>query len=386
MTTPNSAIVALIILAAWPIYGLSRAPSAQVTEGPSTSTKAPGTQNAELSLERSPLEVLLPYVGPDGTEKNLPVGPLAYDQKSTIRSIQEPAFQFRYNRPESLTLLDDTMHRYLKNRERDPSGLDKLTLLYARFDAFYFQDYQIRENAGFASAPIEKWRSLRPQSRFPQVVRAMMLMNRAFAASTGRPGVGSSMANTDDPNELLEQMVTELDKLGPTPGDAQPDILRIRARAMLGASDAELLKLIDEASRRNPSTLELYGMGALSVMSTTDDPAGYLETIARLAAERTPEEGKNAYYARTYWWVLTWIGIPNVRDFKVDWERFADGSREIVDRYPVQWNIQHLAAIACAGGAKDPARALINGAKGRPISSAWGQITYFQRCRDWTRN
>jgi hypothetical protein len=89
--------------------------------------------------------------------------------------------------------------------------------------------------------PIEHWRSLRPASPFPHVVRAMMLMNRALTAYSSQPGASSDLANTDDPKALLEEMIAGLDRLGPTPGDAQPDVLRLRARAMLGASDVELL-------------------------------------------------------------------------------------------------------------------------------------------------
>ncbi len=385
MTAFHKGIVAFIAcLAAWPILSLARSPSVQEA-APRVADPADSRprSSADLELEPSPLDILLPYVGPQGAPGIKRIGPPEYDELKTRRAIQKAAVQLRYNRPEALTLLDDAMSGYLERRELTLSGIDKLSVIYARLDALHSQDYQIRQNAEFAMTTIEKWRSLRPQSPFPRVVKAMMLMNRAHAAFTAQPGDSSDLANTDDPKALLGELIAELDRLGPTPGDSQPDILKIRARAMLGASDADLLTMIDEASRRNPLSLGIYGSGALSILSSTDDPAGFLETIARLAAERTPSEGKDSYYVRTYWYVLGWIGNPAVRELKVDWQRFAAGSREIVSRYPVQWNIQNLAAIACTGGARDATRMLIGDVKGRPITSAWGQLQYFQHCRDW---
>jgi hypothetical protein len=384
MAFRNTNVIAIVAcLTAFQMSSSARSQSGLEGARPADEPAGSRLQNAEFELEKSPLDVLLPYVGPKGAADTVHLGPVQHDELAARRAIQEAAVQLRYNRPEALALLDDTMDRYRANWELTLSGVDKLGVLYARLDAFHFRDYQFKQNSEFAMVPIERWRSLRPTSPFPHVVRAMMLMNRALTAYSSQPGASSDQANTDDPKALLEEMIAGLDRLGPTPGDAQADILRLRARAMLGATDVELLTLIDEASRRNPLALNIYGMGALSLLSVSEDPAGFLETVARLAAERTPTEGKDTYYVRTYWFVLGWIGNQAVRDLKIDWQRFATGSEEIVRRFPIQWNIQYLAAIACTGGAKDATRSLISNVKGRPITGAWGQIQYFHTCRDW---
>lgn len=378
MSILHKCVVAVALSSTWPV-GCAAQASPPGTSARRTEVLRVGA-NAEP--EKSPLDALIPHIGPRDADSAAP-GPAQYDEIQTRRAIQDAAFLLMANRPETLTKLDDIMAAYLMSGERSESGLDKLSILYARLDGFHFRSYRMKENAEIALGAIAKWQALRPDSPFPRVLKAMMLLNRADAAFAGSTPATVYALDADQPTTLAQNVIDELDRMGPSPGDAQPDIVRIRARALLGASSQELLELVEAASRRNPSSVALYGMGALAMVTNARSPGLYLERVARLAADRTRSEGSNVYYVRTYWSVLSWFDIGSVRGMKIDWRRFAEGSRELVRRYPVQWNIQHLAAIACTGRSKTAARQLIAGVSGRPLPSAWGQVEHLDRCRTW---
>ena len=123
------------------------------------------------------------------------------------------------------------------------------------------------------------------------------------------------------------------------------------------------------------------------IASSSDQPLVDLDAVALLASFRGSAEGPSAFYARTYWGIGNLIvGTQNLRSLKVDWKRFTDGAREVIEKYPVQWNIQSFAALFCFAGEAKTASEFFKLVEGRPVRHAWGSIDVHDKCRDWAND
>ena len=94
--------------------------------------------------------------------------------------------------------------------------------------------------------------------------------------------------------------------------------------------------------------------------------------------------GSDENYARLYLHISHHLGgLQTARDLAIDWARMRKGIAEIVDSYPVQWNIQNFAALTCAVGDAATTLSLMAKVRGRPVRQAWGQLEYFDKCKQW---
>ena len=130
--------------------------------------------------------------------------------------------------------------------------------------------------------------------------------------------------------------------------------------------------------------MQIYVSAIVNMVPLSKQPIDDVESIAVLAAVRGNAQGKSAFYARTYWAAINMVfGAGAVPALKIDWQRFAEGAREVSARYPVQWNIQHFAALACFGRDAAVTSEFFKSIEGRPLRQAWGDIAVHDRCRDW---
>jgi len=253
----------------------------------------------------------------------------------------------------------------------------KLEIVYNRFQRVISEvhptDFSYIRSLGNV---IEHWSSLDPKSPTPHIVMAQLLRNHAYAALRGGDWeVG--LKRLADARLYLQRWKDV--------ASADPHWYELTIETLDEAAPIkDIVDLVDEASRREPSYYSAYFAAARAIATRSERPAAHLEALARLAYDRTWQSEASAVYARIYWVVLSELVDPQgVTDLAIDWERMSTGIADVVAQYPDQWNVQNFAVLMCASHQQDTTRRLLAGMKGRPLLKAWGQVEYFNYCKTW---
>lgn len=346
---------------------------------------------AETSeLEPSPLDRLLPYLereGGIGIEKPGLRKPVHDELEERTRIGIEAVNLFSFGK-ENLDQLDELMEGYRRSGERTASGV---TMLSTAYRGFFRESRQILSDEQYHArqlAKLDEWGARKPQSVTPKMLRAIALREFAYATLNEKSFVHKAR-NRKLFRERLKPLVAYLRDIKPAVErqDAYWYVLMLEARSAQDATTSELFSLLDEGSNAFPNEIDIYLAAAEGIASVSNNLFDDMESVAVLATFRAKDHGKSAYYARTYWGILNLIaGVQNLHNLKIDWHRFAEGAREVIAKYPVQWNIQHFAAFLCFGGEAKVASELFKSVKGRPIVHAWGDIAVHDRCREWVND
>ncbi len=344
-------------------------------------------QDKDYQLEQSPLDRILPYIEREaglGIEKPKDFEP-PYDESEERLRIGVEATQMFNIDERPLSEFGELMDGYRKSKERTRSGISKLGVVYQRF---FDQSRRILADEDYHNQRLKKiadWQQQQPEALTPKMMKAVALREFAFATLTD-----SSLVARDKNRKLflqrldpLESYLNEIkDKVATQ--DSHWYVMMLEVRGAKRAKSAELFSLLDEASKAFPDEMDVY-IGALeSIARSASNPLDDLDNVAMLASVRGESEGKSAFYARSYWYIINRVvGASRAPALNIDWARFAEGAREVIAKYPVQWNIQHFAAFLCFGGEAEQAHELFKSVEGRPIRQAWGDIAVHDKCRDW---
>lgn len=333
-------------------------------------------------LETSPLDRLLPYVGPEGGAgpDGVPAGVALYDEfNERMRIRNEVASLFIMRHQRDLAKLEAMLEGYRHNGELTGAGNSKLHIAYEHFNVALSTPLQTFE---YALGTVEEWLRQFPSSISARIVRGSLLRNRAtiaFASSFPR-----GAKDVPSPDRLVAEALAQLERDRDIASqDPLWHQLVMELKAESGASVAEILALVDAASRQFAKDPEIYKAAGRAVAAVSDDPARDVEAVAILAASRGESD---AHYAGVYRSVVYGLGgLHTVKDLTIDWARLRKGMAELIERYPVQWNIQDFAAISCAGGDAATTRSLLGKVRGRPVRQAWQQLEFYDQCLQWSR-
>lgn len=331
-------------------------------------------------LETSPLDRLLPQVGPDGGPSTIPDASAVaqYDEfteRMRIRSLVDNLFVV--GDAADLAQLEATLDGYRESGELTRAGFSRLNVAYEYFDRSI---NRTGPTDRYALGIVAKWLQLHPQSVSARVARGILLRNTAHSAFTNmNPGASNE---AQDPLKLVD---AALDQLYADRSIAEVDPnwhqLVMELEAERGASVAKILELLDAAARVFPKNTDIYKAAARAVAAVSSEPARDIEAVGVLAVARG---GSDENYARLYLHISYHLGgVQAARELAIDWARMRTGIAEIVDRYPEQWNIQHFAALTCGVGDAATTLSLMAKVRGRPSRQAWGQLEYFDKCKEW---
>jgi hypothetical protein len=107
-----------------------------------------------------------------------------------------------------------------------------------------------------------------------------------------------------------------------------------------------------------------------------------IERFAEAAVARTRSIEGESMYARIYWYASQ-AEFANDLFFKsfARWDRVNAGFKDILARYPDDWNLNHYAKFAClAGDAKTTAKLLAR--IHDPLPQAWQPEGLFRKCAE----
>jgi len=126
----------------------------------------------------------------------------------------------------------------------------------------------------------------------------------------------------------------------------------------------------------------------LEVNRYPENKKNHEEEIDRLALNAlndTNNKFRRGMYARIYWYVLSRSSLnkPLFKKSTVNWKQMKTSFKDIIQQYPVQWNINNFARFACLAGDPVTTFKLINQIKGEANMLAWQEQSFFERCKAW---
>jgi hypothetical protein len=143
-----------------------------------------------------------------------------------------------------------------------------------------------------------------------------------------------------------------------------------------GAEKADFKRLLDEATLREPDYHYLYFSAFRYFRPQWYGSDAEVDEIARYAVTRTTRTEGLGMYARFYWFALD-CDCP-IRGL-VDWPTMKAAMRDVMARYPSDWNAANFARISCHMLDPDEAASWFARVKG-DYSEAWSNKDELRSC------
>jgi len=237
-------------------------------------------------LEKSPLDRLLPYIGPQGHEPGGAAAVPEYDETIERSRIANSADRLLKPEDQQLKELENMLETYRQSGERTGAGLFKLVVASRRFDGGHYSNWRQMTVMDYYLTALDQWARVVPGSKFVGPIKAMMLVNKAHVAMSA-PYPDDKLKTPPDPMSFLKeaQDVLLADKAG---RELNPvwHYMMIKVRAGQGASTNEILLLLDEGSNRFPLVLDIYTGAAEAILASSQTPVRDVAAIAHLAGIR----------------------------------------------------------------------------------------------------
>lgn len=313
------------------------------------------------------------------------------DARDNLRAVVSHNLRIRY-----YAMLETIATAYRGDDARSASGLANLALFYLRMHDTVRQDLYLDDDVlASLPSPAGKWDILEqmfdawalqyPGSTTPEIGRLIGRYERAKAlGSHGWHNANPGMTDRSAP-ELLRDLREALDLqkswLSPDPHWYW---LRIQTGILLDEDPATLLAVITDALQTHPNYYQNAFIAFEYLVPAHDTGFRHVEAWAAQAVDLTGGIEGDALYARIYWYALQSTGDFEVfTDSGIDWTRFKHGMKQVLDRYPDNWNINNFAFFACLRGDQDETRRLMERMNGLPIRRAWRMQENFHMCREF---
>jgi hypothetical protein len=265
---------------------------------------------------------------------------------------------------------------YRLTRARTGSGSWKLSILHGRILAELGSpgDGQCSDRS---SAFFRGWLAKSPDEPAAIISHAAVVENYAwcirgggYAREVGRPALDAFADKVAEARRLLDEHRAT--------ASVDPHFYAVMERIYIdqAAGKAEFKRLLDEATAREPDYHYLYYDAYRYFQPQWYGSSAEIDQIARYAAERTSSSEGLGMYAR-YYWFATDCNCPI--EGSIDWPLMKRAMRDVMERYPTNWNAANFARISCTMG--DPDEAAIWFARDTGDHSvAWSDYNAMLQC------
>jgi hypothetical protein len=270
---------------------------------------------------------------------------------------------------------------FLTQQSRTPGGQWKLTWFYTGFS----NSMPIEPATGcrnnlqsFASG----WAKAFPREPAPPIIEANSLVNYG-ACMRGEEAAsrtaGSSLAIFESYGKAAKQLLES--RRATASLDPEYYAVMIRAFGAIGSNQSAVLRLVDEATARQPYYYETYASAAHYFMPQWYGSWADIDSLGRYAVRHTEQKEGSGAYARVMWSLEEWGGLDLQA---VDWPTMAQSMEDIYKVYPTDWNAASIMKFACEKG--DRALAAKYAAK-RSAQDwlAWSDQSEWQTCSDFAK-
>ncbi|MBB6563711.1 hypothetical protein HNP48_006435 [Acidovorax soli] len=148
-------------------------------------------------------------------------------------------------------------------------------------------------------------------------------------------------------------------------------------------------KLSQDAIAAFPKNHDVYFAISLGLMPQWGGSRKAIADLAAQAVENTKAEEGQAFYARVYWNLYSWLATDGPAVFTrpdVNWPRIRAGFEDLIQRYPSSVNFNAYARLSCVAAQDKQATAKAIQRMGQDIvPQIWESRAEFARCRSWSQ-
>ncbi len=246
--------------------------------------------------------------------------------------------------------LSDMEQDFRTTKARTPSGVWKLDMYHKAVQSSLADG--MRAEAGCVDRHadfVKDWAAARPTSPAPTISRAALMVEQAWCIRGD--GYASKVAHGAWPKfRSLISAAEDLLERNKASASVDPeyyallvDILRAR-----GVGKEAFMAVVDEAASREPYYYGTYFIAAHYFLPQWFGSWPELDHFARYVAQRTAASDHQGAYARIFW-SLDQCECDYIEK-GADWPTMKAAMRDVVARYPVQWNSRYFADLACRMG------------------------------------
>lgn len=299
-----------------------------------------------------------------------------------------PYVQNKHDREQEVILdksheeLEALAEGFRKSQARTPSGVWKLRLFYD--DAKYWDNSVYVDKWDLHYKGLKRWVTKYPDSPTPHLILANAFLKRAWAY---RGGGYAKDVSPEDWQPFRENISQARKYLEDTKSIASKDpnwyVLMLDVATYQGWPFADFLNLMEEATSAYPYYYTIYFTGLNYLSPRWYGNKDKIEAFINYAVEKTRAKEKTTMYARLYWAASqSYYRHRLFIDSAADWGKMRQGIFDLIENYPDQWNLNHLAYFACLAKDKSTAKTLIEKIT-KPIERAWEAVEVYESCRSW---
>jgi len=286
---------------------------------------------------------------------------------------------------EKLAELEALAARYRSTEERTLAGASKLRLFYEGIEEAMPESPTDGDSWKRQHQIAQKWIDAYHRSPTPYVAKAHIFINRAWAFRGGgfanTVSAWNSLRYKQEAKKARDWLLEHSDIASQDPDYYA--VLSFAYRAKPKAKD-EVRALIYEGISRFANYDHLYFRGAGYLSPKWSGSLQELAKFATHAVDRTGDERGHEMYARVYWAAgSSGNGRYYFQEPNTDIEKLEQGMRDLVQNYPDQWNVNHMALYACVLNNRDLAADFIDLIEPPIIEQAWLTERNYNGCLRW---
>ncbi|MBX2868692.1 MAG: hypothetical protein KTR18_08455 [Acidiferrobacterales bacterium] len=266
---------------------------------------------------------------------------------SERKEIQESVYKLFVNK--DFGALNSLGNKYLSSDQRTSSGLWKLSLFYVglyKMRSLKISDPQYWEHV---KQRVEEWIDFDRTASFPHLVMADVLLAEAW----GYRGSGySNEVSKENWRKYYEQVVIARQYLIDSDRFRNTDPRWFEL--MIDVAKAESWPLdvfytvFESAVSQYPTFYEIYFRSITYLTPRWHGSVEEIEKFARIATKSSEEYEGQGMYARVYWFASqVEFGTDLFTKSEARWWQMKAGIRDVLEKYPDQWNINNFAHFAC---------------------------------------
>jgi len=279
--------------------------------------------------------------------------------------------------------LDRLSTEYREGGARTSNGLWKLSIFYRGIDGLARAKNNYRPDYDMLLGKVDRWVASSPNSPSAYIAKGIILTHVAW-----------SIRGTDYAEKVKKQnWVPFREKAKETyryllsvkqKADVDPSWYEVSVRIMT-AFERDINKVMSVANEgldKFPYYHELYFTTVLYLTPKWHGDDAYIEEFALKSIQRTSQQDRMSMYARIYWYVdyHNYHG-KLFSNSDVSWGRMRSGFENIIEDYPVQYNIQKFAYYACLAKDKRAAQRIFGKINEPILMNIWLRPRNYENCR-----
>lgn len=274
--------------------------------------------------------------------------------------------------------LDRSYDGYTQRSERTPSGLWKSGFVSVGAEQA-LGPAQNDEQFERADALLQQWLSARPDSTLAHLLRARLMVQRAWAYRGDGYAASVEEANWRPFFDGLRRTKEYLEAHKPV-ASASPEYYSLTITVLKGLQKSPF-PTFDEGLERFPGYYPIYFSMLDYLLPKWHGSTEQIEHFASEAVARTQQAEGRGMYARIYWYAAQSQFHDNLfLQSKANWERMRAGFDDVIARYPDQWNLQNYASFACDANDEETLKKLFERIREPSLDEAWRSHERYLAC------